>query len=126
MRRTTEMRQMTLDYALAHQPRTRLHDWSTSIAAASGVRASAGRMLALKTLAGNPAGLTDFELADLTGWQQTSIGKRRGELFKAGLVEVAIDASGKPIKRPSPSGSLAIVWRITESGRAYLRAHNAH
>ena len=52
----------------------------------------------------NRGPLTDFEIADFTGWQQTSIGKRRGECAKAGLV---ID-TGK--RRASPSGSSAIVW----------------
>lgn len=121
-----EARQRTLDDLLAQMPKTRTLDWSTSIAAASGVRASAGRMLALRVLDENPNGLTDFELADLTAWQQTSIGKRRGELFKAGLVEVATDASGKPLKRPAPSGKLALVWRVTAAGREYLSEHNAH
>jgi len=121
-----EARQRTLDEMLARMPKTRTLDWSTSMAAADSVRASAGRMLALQTLAENPNGLTDFELADLTGRQQTSIGKRRGELFKAGLVEVAVDAIGSPIKRPSPSGSAALVWRVTAIGRDFLSAHNAH
>ena len=68
-------------------------------------RASYSRRLALQILRGNPAGLTDFELAELSGFQQTSIGKRRGELRDAGLV---VD-SGE--RRRAPSGSMAIVWR---------------
>lgn len=55
-------------------------------------------------------GLTDFELADIVGAQQTSAGKRRGELVDAGLVEVARDADGAKVKRPAPSGSNALVW----------------
>jgi hypothetical protein len=54
----------------------------------------------------NPAGLTDFELAKLTGLQQNSAGKRRGELRDEGKVE----DSGE--RRPSPTGTRAIVWRI--------------
>ena len=52
-------------------------------------------------------GLTDFELGDRIGRQQTSAGKRRLELCALGLV----CNSGQ--RRPAPSGSPAIVWRIT-------------
>jgi transcription initiation factor IIE alpha subunit len=48
-------------------------------------------------------GLTDHELAALTGLQQTSIGCRRKELRDAGLV------AAKDERRPAPSGSLAQV-----------------
>lgn len=56
-------------------------------------------------------GLTDFELADRMGRQQTSAGKRRGELRDLGLI-AATDH-----RRDAPSGSPAIVWSITELGR---------
>jgi hypothetical protein len=56
-------------------------------------------------------GLTDFELAALMSRQQTSVGKRRGELRDLGLIEDSNTA------RPAPSGALAIVWRLTEAGR---------
>lgn len=52
-----------------------------------------------------PAGLTDYELADRMGRQQNSVGKRRSELTKAGLVEWA------GTHRPAPSGSPCRVWR---------------
>lgn len=65
--------------------------------------------------------LTDFELASQTGWQQTSIGKRRGECRDAGLIEAA-EVNGQPLRRPSPSGSMAQAWRLTPAGFAYLRA----
>lgn len=58
----------------------------------------------------HPAGLTDFELAHMMRRQQTSVGKRRGELRDSGLIEET------EIKRKSPSGSPALVWRITEAG----------
>lgn len=58
----------------------------------------------------HPHGLTDFELAEIMGRQQTSVGKRRGELARAGLIV------GTTQRRPSPSGSPAIVWRITPQG----------
>src|SRR5262245_50303240 len=63
------------------------------------------RHRALVALADGP--LTDFELADRTGRAQTSIGKRRRELVSLGFVE----STGE--RRPSPSGSPALVWRVT-------------
>jgi hypothetical protein len=63
-----------------------------------------------------PGGLTDFELGDLIDRQQTSAGKRRGELRDDGLIE-ATDTT-----RPAPSGSPAIVWRITPAGIMAARA----
>jgi hypothetical protein len=59
----------------------------------------------------HPGGLTDFELADIMGRQQTSAGKRRGELRDLGF----ISDSGE--RRPAPSGSMSIVWRITNLGK---------
>lgn len=56
-------------------------------------------------------GLTDFELAAYLGRQQTSVGKRRGELRDLGLIEQT------ELRRPAPSGKSAIVWRITANGR---------
>ncbi|MGV0985046.1 MAG: hypothetical protein ACOYB2_10855 [Limnohabitans sp.] len=84
-------------------------DPDTSHEAAKDARAMSGkhRMLALAALReAGPRGLTDFELADATGVAQTSIGVRRKELVRAGYVE-ATDA-----RRPAPSGSAAIVWRV--------------
>jgi hypothetical protein len=82
-------------------------DPETSRAAATDAAANAhthrNRVLVALRDAGAD-GLTDFELADRLGLQQTSAGKRRGELRDAGLV---VD-SGR--KRPAPSGSAAIVW----------------
>jgi hypothetical protein len=88
-------------------PVARRTDPATSWSAASdaGVNASTHRGRALAALRAAPDGLTDFELADLLGVQQTSIGKRRGELRDAGLV---VDSG---TRRPAPSGSAAIVWR---------------
>lgn len=79
-------------------------------------RASRGRLLVLQHLSEGPK--TDFELASATGWQQTSIGKRRGEAMYAGYVEKALDAFGLTIKRPAPSGAQALVWRLTPAGIA--------
>jgi hypothetical protein len=52
-----------------------------------------------------PDGLTDFELGELMQRQQTSAGKRRGELRDQGLVRPTEK------RRPAPSGSAAIVWQ---------------
>ena len=79
-------------------------------------RLSTGRLLALEHHHRHPDGLTDFELAELTGKALTSIGKRRGELEKVGLVVATT------IRRPSPSGSPAVVWRITPLGQKVWQA----
>ena len=99
-------------------PLARRSDPDTSHAAAkdAGLKASHGRQLVLRHLADSP--LTDFELAARTGWQQTSIGKRRGECMAAGLVGATV------LKRLTPSGSLARVWEITAAGREYLAGLN--
>lgn len=101
---------------------TRRTDPITSHEAEEKVRphASHGRRLVLAALAVRPA--TDFELAEVTGWQQTSIGKRRGECVALGWVEAFTAPDGTKCKRPSPSGSPAIVWAITAKGR---EAHEA-
>lgn len=64
--------------------------------------------------------LTDFELARHTNMQQTSIGKRRGDCVKVGMVEMHTDEEGKPVRRRAPSGAWAQVWRITAKGEEYL------
>ena len=60
--------------------------------------------------------LTDYELADRTGLQQNSIGKRRKDCQDAGLVTHYRDNDGNKVKRPAPSGSKAYVWTLTERG----------
>jgi DNA-binding transcriptional ArsR family regulator len=91
------------------RPNARRTDPETSHQAARLAEPKAGtnRELALRTLRQHPDGLTDFELAELTGLQQNSVGKRRGELRDAGLVE----DTGR--RRPSLTGAPAIVWRAT-------------
>jgi hypothetical protein len=76
------------------------------------------RWLVLRTHYENSLGLTDFELAAILSRQQTSVGKRRGELRDNGFIEATPGPGGK---RPAPSGSNAIVWRITEKGRFVAR-----
>lgn len=94
-------------------PAARATDPETSQAAA--VRRPAGRTKDRTEVflahIQHPEGLTDFELADLLKRQQTSVGKRRGELRDLGMIE------DSKLRRPAPSGSPAIVWRITEAGK---------
>lgn len=99
-------------------PAFRLTDPPTSRAAAKARPNSrrGDRLKVLRLLARHPLGLTDFEIAEKVNRQQTSAGKRRGELRDLGLV---FD-SGET--RPAPSGSMAIVWRITEAGIAEIYA----
>jgi hypothetical protein len=80
-------------------------DTSHQAAILAAVRANTNRALALDTLKAHPEGLTDFALAAITGVAQTSIGVRRGELVRMGLVEKTA------LRRLSPSGAKAIVWR---------------
>lgn len=80
-------------------------DTSWDAAADASRKADTHRARALAIHRAHPDGLTDFELADLMGLQQTSAGKRRGELRDQGYVV------NSGVKRPAPSGSLAIVWR---------------
>jgi hypothetical protein len=105
-------------------PTSRNGDRMTSHEAATraGMRASEGRMLVLLNLTVKP--MTDFELAAETGWQQTSIGKRRHECLMNSLVERALDGRGEEVRRPSPSGSPALVWAITQAGREYYKQHS--
>jgi hypothetical protein len=91
-------------------PLARLFDPETSHLAAQDASRTAdtvrARCLAALREAGTD-GLTDFELAEKVGRQQTSAGVRRCELVKVGLVEW----SGQT--RPAPSGSQARVWRAS-------------
>lgn len=94
----------------------RLFDPDTAIQAAisNRVRRGTHRFKALELLAS--ASLTDFELAERSGIQPTSIGKRRKELVELGFVEYA------GFNRPSPTGVAAMVWRTTSKGFAFWNA----
>jgi len=102
-------------------PQARKEDPETSHDAANDAKrfSKGNRLLALNALNDHGA-LTDFELAHVTGLQQNSIGKRRGECCAVGFVEKR-EEFGEVVKRPAPSGSNAIVWAITEKGKAFLR-----
>lgn len=92
----------------------RATDPATSMNAAkhAGQRITRTRRACLNAHADRPSGLTDFELAELTGLQQTSAGKRRLDLERDGLIERT------DLTRCAPSGSAAVVWRITAAGLA--------
>lgn len=98
---------MVMEQLRFGEPVARKTDPDTSHLAAEDAKRNAHTLRArcLAVLKAHPEGLTDFALAEIVGSQQTSAGKRRGELVKAGLVE----DSGE--KRKAPSGSFAIVWR---------------
>lgn len=99
---------------LTLQPIARLSDPVTSHVAAADAahNAPTNRARALEALRqAGENGLTDFELAAVVNVAQTSIGVRRKELQRAGLVEAVMGPDGRTLKRPAPSGSLAIVWR---------------
>jgi hypothetical protein len=102
-------------------PMARNSDPSTSHKAASDAsfKASAHRKKALTALSLRP--MTDFELAEVTQLQQTSIGKRRKDCQDVGFVIPHENEKGVKVRRPAPSGSLAQVWEITPSGRQYLK-----
>lgn len=90
-------------------PRARHSDPETSHEAAQGAARTAPRdrdraLVALREAGAR--GLTDFELGDVIGRQQTSAGKRRHELMALGLVEKVAG-----VRRASPSGAQAQVWR---------------
>ena len=90
---------LPMDFGMA-----RTADPDTSHQAALSVlpRLSGDRQRVRDYLADHPEGLTDFELARGLGGQQTSLGKRRLELK-------CVDTG---LRRPSPSGSPAVVWRL--------------
>lgn len=90
-------------------------DTSWAAAADALVNADTDRARVLEMHRAHPEGLTDFELAELMGRQQTSVGKRRGELRDKGLIEHA------GFKRAAPSGSMSIVWRAVRVALAPAR-----
>lgn len=108
--------QASVDAVIAPAARREDPDTSQAAAARSPSGRARDRQAVLAALVDHPHGLTDFELAALVGRQQTSAGKRRGELRDAGFVEATA------LRRPAPSGSPAIVWRVTQQGiLAHLR-----
>ena len=91
------------------------HDTERAAAAMVYPRTGTLRHLALHALALNNAnGLTHGELAVITGKRHYSIAPRVTELVELGWV---ID-SGR--RRPTDTGSPAIVWVLSERGKAEL------
>lgn len=116
--RTCDGRQGAIEAAMVDPfrfVRARRTDPETSVEAALANR-NTDRARAYHALREHPAGLTDFELAEVMGRQQTSAGKRRGELRDLGLV------CDSGLRRDAPSGSAAIVWRITTAAERLQRA----
>lgn len=100
-------------------PVARMTDPDTSHEAAKDAtfKASKHRKLALFALYDHGP-MTDYELAAVTGLQQNSIGKRRGDCARAGLVRRLV-IGGEDQKRPAPSGSMSLVWTLTPRGETY-------
>jgi hypothetical protein len=100
-------------------PTTRNSDPETSYEAVHDAEfhASEGRILVMCCLF-EYGPCTDYELEAFTGRQQNSIGKRRLECQRAGLVEVLI-IDGVKQKRLAPSGSKCLVWKLTTEGHDY-------
>lgn len=64
-------------------------------------------------------GLTDYDLERISGRQQNSFGKRRGELVEMGFIVAVEDPAepGKILTRPNPKTTAPCnVWRITDLG----------
>lgn len=93
--------------------RTRDPDTSRLAARANPIGRSELRRRVLEVHAAHKAGLTDDELAGLLPlWHSPSVGKRRTDLLKLKFV------TDSGVRRPTWSGSPAVVWRITEAGLA--------
>lgn len=84
----------------------RATDPDTSHEASAGAQRRRGHRLVLQLLADHGP-LSDFDLAQLSGFKQTSIGKRRGELRDLGLVE------RHDRNAVSDTGAPCIRWRLT-------------
>ena len=112
----TECRQEEIVF---QEPMARNTDPDTSHEAAKDAtfHASKHRKVALFALY-DYGPMTDYELAAVTGLQQNSIGKRRGDCMRAGLVRRLV-IGGEEQKRPAPSGSMALVWTLTQKGEDY-------
>jgi predicted transcriptional regulator len=92
---------------------------SHEAAAKASIKAPNHRIVALKAFVEHGP-MTDFQLAEKTGLQQTSIGKRRKDCQDAGLIDFYMP-NGEKERRQTPSGSSACVWQITELGYKFLK-----
>jgi hypothetical protein len=110
------MEQPSLDFSVRRAARAT--DLVTSVMAAEQIapHVHAGQMKALEAFyLLSHTTLDDFELADWTGLKQTSIGKRRGELERMGLVEKA----ERRESRSKLTTSIVQSYRITEAGLTF-------
>ena len=105
-----------VENAILH-PSARQSDPATAHQAAERVapRAHSDELLVLTIHAQHPEGLTDHELATIAKRLYTSLGVRRKALVRKGLI---VDSG---LKRPTPTGSDAIVWKVTEAGVEMMR-----
>lgn len=105
-------------------PTCRPSDAAGARLAANAARVFAGtdRALVLGCHAAHPDGLTDHEMAAILHREQTSVGVRRAELVRLGLVAPVI-VDGHQARRPKLPGStvLAGVWAITTEGLRVAR-----
>lgn len=88
---------------------------------------AANRRLVLRALYEHGP-LSDFDLERITGVQQTSIGKRRGDCVEAGLVVRAFRLDPLTFDRVaddgvSPSNSPCARWELTPAGRDFVCEH---
>lgn len=90
------------------------HDTSRRAAWDNAPRSGSQRARVLLSLAHRAS--TDYELERLLNMKRPSPGNRRGELVTGGFV---VD-SGQ--RRPTDTGSLAIVWEVTDKGAAAAQA----
>ena len=92
----------------------------TSKAAAIGIKESVSdlQMRVLRMLAGlGEKGATDHQLVKYLNRIKDTVAPRRRELYLKGLVE----DSG--LRRETPSGKKATVWRVSLKGWRYLREY---
>jgi hypothetical protein len=98
----------------AHAPWRGAPDTERIAAALITPRTGLARRRVLDAIADAPAGLTDYELAHVTGLRLYTAAPRRNELVSGGWVEDSGD------RRPTDSGTLAAVWILTRRGREAL------
>lgn len=100
----------------------RSHGRETELAAAYAVTPKSGgaRAQVLDAIAAADYwGRTDQELEDQLGMNRPTPGNRRGELVRGGWVR----DSG--VRRPTHAGNPAVVWVLTDEGRARLADRSA-
>jgi hypothetical protein len=110
------MGQVNLDFSVGRAARATDPETSRLAAEQIAPHVTEGQMLTLKAFYFAPdAPLDDFQLSDLTGLRQTSVGKRRCELERAGYVEKA----GRRVSPSPQTSSVVQSYRITEAGLTF-------